>query len=295
MNKNTKTWLVTGAGRGIGADIVKAALVAGHRVVATGRDAVKLAKAFAGETDTLSCLELDVTNEAQAVQVVAEAKERFGAIDVLVNNAGFGQMGMFEDNSQEDAERQMGTNFFGVLKVTRAVLPTMRQQRAGRIINISSYVGVQGFMGATLYCASKFAVEGFSEGLAQEVAPFGILVTLVEPGLFRTDFMDSSSVRYGNGQLPDYAEATAGFRAYADTLTGKQAGDPKKLAAAILEIAAAAKPPLHFAAGVDAVEVITGKLAAARADLDAWHALSISFGGGESNQPACRRHRRPAR
>ena len=276
MNENNKTWLVTGAGRGLGADIVKAALAAGHRVVATGRDTARLVQTF-GTADHLLCLELDVTNESHAVQAVATAVERFGGIDVLVNNAGFGQMGMFEDNSQDDVERQMEINFFGVLKVTRAVLPTMRKQRAGRIINISSYVGVQGFMGATLYCASKFAVEGFSEGLAQEVAPFGILVTLVEPGTFRTDFMDPSSIRYGNGQLADYAEATAGFRAYADAMAGKQSGDPKKLAAAILELAAAGKPPLHFAAGSDAVEVITGKLTAVRADLDACHPLSTSL------------------
>ena len=229
MHTNKRTWLVTGAGRGLGADIVKAALAAGHRIVATRRNSAKLAQAFAGEGDGLLCLELDVTNEDQAAQAIATAAERFGGIDVLVNSAGFGQMGMFECSSQEDVERQMDINFFGVLKVTRAVLPVMRKQRGGRIINISSHVGVQGFMGATLYCASKFAVEGFSEGLAQEVASFGILVTLVEPGLFRTDLVDASSVRYGNGEIADYAETTAGFRAYADSMNSRQSGDPKKL------------------------------------------------------------------
>ena len=277
MNKKQNTWLVTGAARGLGVEIVMAALAAGHRVAATGRDAARLARTFAGHGDHVLCLELDVTNEAQAAQAVATAVERFGTIDVLVNNAGFGQMGMFEDNTQADAERQFDVNFFGVLKVTRAVLPTMRRQRGGLIINISSYVGVQGFMGATLYCASKFAVEGFSEGLAQELATFGIRVTLVEPGVFRTDFMDAASIRYGGGGIADYAEATAGFRAYADAMAGKQSGDPKKLAAAILQLAAAEKPPLHFAAGSDAIEVITGKLDAARADLDAWRSLSASL------------------
>jgi NAD(P)-dependent dehydrogenase (short-subunit alcohol dehydrogenase family) len=278
MNENKdRTWLVTGAGRGFGAEIVRAALAAGDNVVATGRDRAKLATTFTGHDDRLLCVELDVTNEAQAVEAVAAAVGRFGGIDVLVNNAGFGQMGMFEDNTQADAERQFDINFFGVLKVTRAVLPVMRKQRGGRIMNISSYVGVQGFMAATLYCASKFAVEGFSEGLAQEVAPFGIRVTLVEPGVFRTDFMEVSSIRYGSLGVADYAEATAGFRAYTDQMSGKQEGDPTKLAAAILELAASNNPPLHFAAGSDAVEVIGKKLDATRADLDAWRTLSTSL------------------
>ena len=276
MNKSN-TWLVTGAGRGLGAEIVHAALAAGDNVVATGRDLTKLTAVFTGHEAQRLCIQLDVTDEAQATEAVAAAAARFGGIDVLVNNAGFGQMGMFEDNTQDEAERQFDINFFGVLKVTRAVLPTMRKQRAGRIINISSYVGVQGFMAASLYCASKFAVEGFSEALAQEVASFGILVTLVEPGVFRTDFMDASSIRYGSLALADYAEATAGFRAFTDSMNGKQEGDPKKLAAAIIELAASPQPPLHFAAGSDAVEVIGKKLDAARADLEAWRSLSTSL------------------
>ena len=277
MNDN-KTWFVTGAGRGLGFDLVNAVAAAGHQVVATGRDLAGLKRSFANlPPDQLLCLELDVTNEAQAAEAMAATVAHFGGIDVLVNNAGFGQMGMFEDNTQEEAEHQFDINFFGLLKVTRAILPVMRKQRSGRIFNLSSYVGVQGFAATSLYCASKFAVEGFSEALSQEVAPFGILVTLVEPGVFRTEFMDPASVRYGAGQVADYAEATAAFRAFTDTMSGKQAGGPKKLAAAIVELAATPKPPLHFAAGADAVEVITGKLAAARTDLEAWRELSTSL------------------
>ena len=277
MNEN-KVWFVTGAGRGLGCDLVHAVVAAGHRAVATGRDLARLRQAFAKlPPERLLCLELDVTDEAQATEAVSEAVAHFGGIDVLVNNAGFGQMGMFEDNTQQDAEHQFDINFFGLLKVTRAVLPVMRKQRSGRIFNLSSYVGVQGFAGASLYCASKFAVEGFSEALTQEVAPFGIRVTLVEPGVFRTEFMDPASVRYGAGQVADYAEATAAFRAFTDTMSGKQAGDPRKLAAAIVELAGTPQPPLHFAAGTDAVEVIAGKLAAAQADLEAWRELSTSL------------------
>lgn len=281
MNNN-KTWFVTGASRGLGSDLVHAAAAAGHRVVATGRNLANLQQAFSKlPPDQLLCLELDVTNEGQATETVAAAVARFGGIDVLVNNAGFGQMGMFENNTQQDAEQQFDINFFGLLKVTRAVLPVMRQQRAGRIVNLSSYVGVQGFPAASLYCASKFAVEGFSEALSQEVAPFGILVTLVEPGVFRTEFMDPASIRYGAGQVADYAEATAAFRAFTDTMSGKQTGDPKKLAAAIVELTRTPKPPLHFAAGTDAVEVIAAKLAAARSDLEAWRELSTSLAFAE--------------
>src|SRR4051794_9413226 len=177
----SKTWFVTGAARGIGASIVRAALAAGDRVVATGRDPEAIAASF-GRAEAVLALRLDVTGRQEVEAAVAAALERFGRIDVLVNNAGYGHFGMFEESTPEEAERQFATNVFGLFDLTRAVLPAMRRQRAGHVVNISSVAGIRGGPGGSLYCASKHAVEGFSESLAHEVSPFGIRITLVEPG-----------------------------------------------------------------------------------------------------------------
>ena len=274
-----KTWFITGAGRGIGAEIVKAALAAGDHVVATGRDPARIAETFSAAPDRLLALALDVTDARQIEEAVGTAVAQLGRIDVLVNNAGYGQLGAFEEQEAGEAERQYATNVFGLFNVTRAVLPVMRRQRAGRIFNLSSIAGIRGGPGGSLYCSSKHAVEGFSESLSHEVAPFGIRVTIVEPGFFRTDFLDGSSVRFGTGTIADYGEFSARTRSGYQERNHQQAGDPARLAAAIVDLAAHEKPPLRFAAGSDAVEIIGAKIDALRAELEAWRSLSISTDG----------------
>jgi NAD(P)-dependent dehydrogenase (short-subunit alcohol dehydrogenase family) len=270
------TWFITGAARGLGAHTVQAALAAGHNVVATARRRHRITATH----DRLLALDLDVTDEAQAHAAAQAAVARFGRIDVLVNNAGYGQMGLFEEVSAAQAQAQFDTNVFGLFHVTRAVLPVMRQQRAGHVFNLSSIGGIQGgYPGASLYCASKFAVEGFSEGLAQEVSVFGIKVTIVEPGFFRTDFLDAQSVRFGEVTVADYAAQSAEIRASYGAYNHQQPGDPARLAATLLQLADHPTPPLRFAAGSDAVAVVTAKVEALRAELQTWQALSVTTDG----------------
>jgi NAD(P)-dependent dehydrogenase (short-subunit alcohol dehydrogenase family) len=266
----SKVWFITGSARGIGAEIAKAALAAGDRVVATGRKLDQLQAAYAGHGDRVLTVALDVADEAQAVAAAQAAVDRFGRIDVLVNNAGFGQLGHFEEIEAADIERQFTTNVFGLFHVTRAVLPVMRRQRSGRILNLSSIGGVLGFAGASVYCSTKFAVEGFSDSLALEVAPFGIHVTVVEPGFFRTDFLDGSSVRYGTKEIADYAAHSAEQRSSYDSYSHKQPGDPVKLAAAMVELADTPEPPRHFLAGSDALAMADGVIEQRRAEIAAW-------------------------
>ena len=277
---STKTWFITGATRGIGAEIVKAALAAGEQVVATGRDPSKIEAAFsalpAAQRERLLVLPLDVAVEAQSTTAVAATVARFGRIDVLVNNAGYGQMGLFEQIEAVDVEQQFATNVFGLFHVTRAVLPVLRQQRAGHVINFSSVGGVLGFQGASVYCATKFAVEGFSASLAPELAGFGIHVTVVEPGFFRTDFLEASSVRYGERAVQGYDAAVSDVKNQYGQYNGHQAGDPAKLASALLQVVAARKPPLFFAAGSDALDFVAGAIGQRQADLDQWRALTAS-------------------
>ena len=272
----TKTWFITGATRGLGKDIALAALGAGENVVATGRKAedvqVALADADAGER--LLAIALDVADATRPAQVVEAAIGRFGRIDVLVNNAGYGQLGHFETLTPAQIEAQYRTNVFGLYDVTRAVLPGMRAQASGHILNISSIGGVVGFGGCAAYTSSKFAIEGFSEDVAIDVRPFGIRVTIVEPGFFRTDFLEGSSVKYGDVAIDDYAEADASQRAQYGAHSGKQAGDPKKLADALLRIVAADEPPLRYAAGSDAVRMTRETLEKRLAELDRWRELS---------------------
>jgi NAD(P)-dependent dehydrogenase (short-subunit alcohol dehydrogenase family) len=276
MTSHPFTWFVTGAARGIGAHTVQAALAAGHNVVATARNP----KNIIPDHDRLLALELDVTDPAQAEGAVQAAMSHFGRIDVLVNNAGYGQMGLFEEVSHAQVQAQFDTNVFGLLHVTRAILPVMRQQRAGRVLNISSIGGIQGgYPGASLYCASKFAIEGFSEGLDQEVADFGIKVTIVEPGFFRTDFLDSQSVRFGDLAVADYAAQSAAVRASYGAYNHQQPGDPARLATLLLQLAGHPTPPLRFAAGSDAVAVVSAKIDSLRAELQAWEALSVTTDG----------------
>ena len=275
----SKTWFITGASRGFGVEIAKAALRAGDCVVATGRSREAVTKAVGPDGQDLLSVALDVTDAGQAQGAVQAATARFGGIDVLVNNAGYGHLGIFEETTIEDAEAQFATNVFGAFKVTWAALPGMRAAGKGRIFNISSIAGVRGGEGGSLYCASKFALEGFSESLSKEVAPFGLFVTIVEPGFFRTDFLSGESVRFGEKSLPDYAELSGRLRAFYAQRNGQQAGDPGKLAAALVRLAGEAAPPLRYAAGSDAVAITETKLESVRAELEKWRPLSVSTDG----------------
>jgi len=272
----SKTWMITGAGRGIGAEIARAALANGDRVVATARKLSQLQDAFAGaDPERIALVELDVADEAQAAPAVAAAVERFGRIDVLVNNAAYGLLGRLEEVSSADIARQFAVNVHGVLHMLRAVLPTMRRQRGGHIMNISSIAGITGFDGASVYCASKYAIEGLSASLALEVAPLGIKVTAVEPGFFRTEFLDPSSVRYGATAIDDYAALGSVEQAYG-AYKGRQLGDPVKLAAAVVELAGMASPPRQFLAGSDALAMANTALDARRTEMAAFEALTVS-------------------
>ena len=282
----SKIWFVTGAARGLGAEIAKAALAAGDKVVVTGRNREALLAAFGPDSDAVLSLALDVTREADAEAAVAATLARFGRLDVLVNNAGYGNLGLFEETTDAEARAQYDTNVFGLYNVTRAVLPAMRSQRSGRIFNVSSVGGLVGGEGGSLYCATKFAVEGFSESLAAEVAPFGIHVTIVEPGFFRTDFLDQSSVQYGSRQIADYAEISAQMNAFWDARNHAQAGDPAKLGRVLVDLAERADPPLRFAAGSDAIAMIGGKIDNLRAELDAWADLSVTTDGDDVPAPS---------
>ncbi|MEW6023883.1 MAG: oxidoreductase [Pseudomonadota bacterium] len=272
----SKTWMITGAGRGIGAEIARAALANGDKVVATARKLGQLQDAFAGaDAERIALVELDVADEAQAAPVIAAAVERFGRIDVLVNNAAYGLLGRLEEVSIADIAQQFAVNVHGVMHMLRAVLPTMRRQRGGHIMNISSIAGITGFDGASVYCASKYAIEGLTASLALEVAPFGIKVTAVEPGFFRTEFLDPSSVRYGATAIDDYAAHGSVEQAYG-AYKGKQLGDPVKLAAAVIELAAMAAPPRQFLAGSDALAMAGAALDARRTEMTAFEALTVS-------------------
>ena len=249
---NKKIWFITGAGRGMGVDFVKAALAAGHAVVGTGRDPDALAKAV-GESDDLLVVKLDVTSRTDAEAAVRAAVNRFGRIDVLVNNAGNFFAGYFEELTPEQIERQLGTLLIGAMNVTRAVLPVMRKQRSGHIISISSTAGIVGFAFCSAYAASKFGLEGWMESLHAEVAPFGITTTIVNPGFFRTELLTERSTNYAETSIEDYDERRAKQLEFWKAQNGKQSGDPAKLARALIIIASQEPPPRRFIAGADAV------------------------------------------
>ena len=276
FSSDGKVWLITGANRGLGAAIARAALDAGDTVVAGARNPASIAKTLGDFGPRLLPVALDVTDAQAAETAVQEAVAHFGRIDVLVNNAGYGQLGAFEEVDADAIQRQFAVNVFGLMSVTRAVLPTMRKQRSGHLFNISSIAGYRGSSRASIYCASKFALEGFSEALNAEIAEFGIHVTVVAPGFFRTDFLETSSVQYGSKVIEDYAEASAASRAFFDKRSGAQAGDPAKLGEALVKLAADPHPPVHFPAGSDAVETVTQKLAEVQAEVERWRKLSMS-------------------
>lgn len=247
-----QVWFVTGAGRGLGVDIVNAALAAGHAVVATGRDAQKVAAVF-GDHDDLFTVALDVTDPGAAEAAVRAGVRQFGRLDVVVNNAANFNAGFFEELTPEEFRGQIETTFFGPVNVLRAALPVLRSQRSGLLLTISSTAGIVGGEFLSGYAASKFAVEGLMESIAAEVAPLGIRTMLVEPGFFRTELLTPESTQYATSTIADYAERTEATVAGWKSMNGKQGGDPAKLAAALVELAARETQPLRFPAGADAV------------------------------------------
>jgi NAD(P)-dependent dehydrogenase (short-subunit alcohol dehydrogenase family) len=271
-----KIWFITGAGRGMGVDIAKAALASGDAVVATGRDPDAVAKAV-GEADDLLVVKLDVTSRAGAEAAVRAAVDRFGRIDVLVNNAGNFEAGYFEELTPEQIERQLATSLLGPMNVARAVLPVMREQRSGHLISISSTAGFMGFEFCSAYAASKFGLEGWTESLQDEVAPFGITTTIVNPGFFRTELLTKESVTYAEPSLEDYADRTAEQLKWWEAQSGQQSGDPAKLAQALVTIANEEPPPRRFIAGADAITLAEQKVAALQAQIDAFRDLSTSL------------------
>ncbi len=275
-NTGKKIWFITGAARGMGVDFAKAALAAGHTVVATGRDSNAVAKAV-GRSDSLLVLKLDVTNRSDAAAAVQAAVNRFGRIDVLVNSAGNFFAGYFEELTPEQIDRQLGTLLMGPMTVTRAVLPVMRKQRSGHIISISSTAGLVGFAFCSAYAASKFGLEGWMESLQQEVAPFGITTTIVNPGFFRTELLEPASVTYAEPSIEDYADRTAEQLKWWQAQSGRQSGDPAKLARALVAIASKDPPPRRFIAGADAIALAEQHVADLRAQIDAYRELSISL------------------
>jgi NAD(P)-dependent dehydrogenase (short-subunit alcohol dehydrogenase family) len=270
-----RVWFITGASRGFGALIADAALKAGDAVVATARDPNAIVKRL-GARDRLLATRLDVTSEAQAHEAVGEAVKMFGRIDILVNNAGYGLLGAIEEANAAETAKLFGTNVFGLLGVTRAVLPHMRRQRAGHIINVSSVGGYTGYPGWGVYGATKFAVEGISEALAGEVAPLGIKVTVVEPGFFRTDFLDESSLVRTAQHIGDYTESVGKTRVQAEDVNHGQRGDPRKLASAFIALANAEHPPLRLPLGSDTVERIEAKNAFVAKELAQWLDVATS-------------------
>lgn len=270
-----RVWLITGASRGIGALIAEAALADGNAVIAAGRNVDAIAKRL-GESPALLPVVLDVTDEAQAKAAVAAGLARFGRIDVLVNNAGFGLLGAVEESSDADVRRMYDTNVFGLLNVTRAVLPTLRAQRAGHVINLSSLGGYRSGAGFGAYCSTKFAVEGLTEALHAELKPLGIHATVVEPGYFRTDFLDATSLTVAGAIIDDYDATSGNVRRIAAGLNHQQPGDPAKLAAAMITLADAATPPLRLPLGTDALRVIAEKNAYVAEETEAWKALAQS-------------------
>jgi len=253
-----KVWFITGAGRGMGVDIAKAALAAGYGVVATGRDPERVSAAI-GDSDDLLTVKLDVTDTADAQAAVEAAVDRFGRIDVLVNNAGNFNAGFFEEIAPEDFRGQIETTLFGPVNVTRAALPFMRARRSGLVVTISSTAGISGQQFCTAYAASKFGVEGWMESLTPEVAPFGIRTMLVEPGFFRTELLTPESTKFAASSIEDYAERTEQTVAGWKSMNGLQGGDPAKLADALITLASQEEPPLRFAAGADAVAALEHK------------------------------------
>ncbi|MFJ2241825.1 oxidoreductase [Streptomyces sp. NPDC087859] len=269
-------WFVTGSSRGLGAEIVRAALKEGHRVVATARSADAVLSQFPGAGDQLLALPLDVTDPAGIETAVAAAVGQFGRIDVVVNNAGRGLLCAVEEADDAAVRAVYETNVFGLLAVQRAVLPILRKQRSGHIINMSSIAAFGGLAGWGIYASTKYAVEGFSEALHAELAPLGVHVTLVEPGYFRTDFLEPSSLHTVDEPIDDYADTSGAMRQAVPSINRNQQGDPAKGAQVIVDMAASAEPPLRLQLGSDTLQAAEAKLDGVRKEMDAWRHIAVT-------------------
>jgi NAD(P)-dependent dehydrogenase (short-subunit alcohol dehydrogenase family) len=274
ISQQQRIWFITGCSSGFGRALTEAVLEHGDSVVATARQFQRLEDLAIQFGNRILILPLDVTQSTDIQVAVQQAINTFGQIDVLVNNAGYGMFGAVEEVNDQDVRRQFETNVYGALNVTRAVLPHLRRQRSGHILNISSSGGFVGFAGAGIYCASKFALEGWSEALAKEVATLGIHVTIVEPGAFRTAF--NGKLISPQQAIADYAETSAQMLEWLRQMDGQQPGDPKKAAVAMIEAVKHPNPPLRLVLGADTLEVIHAKLEAVAADLEAWKDISMN-------------------
>lgn len=272
----SRVWVITGAGRGMGLHIAKAALAAGHSVVATGRNVDKVSKAI-GPSDNLLVVKLDVTNAVDAEAAVEATVERFGRVDVLINNAASFHAGFFEELSPRQMDLQLATSLVGPMNVTRAFLPLMRNQGSGRVVSISSTAGLVGHEFCTAYSASKFGLDGWMEALQTEIGPFGIETMIVNPGFFRTELLTEELTQYADLQVKDYAARRAQQEAFWTGANGTQSGDPAKLAQALITLDKQAELPRRFLAGSDAIATAEQRIATLRKEIDAYRELSSSL------------------
>lgn len=278
MWENMSVWFVTGASRGLGAEITREALDRGHRVIATARNVSAVLRAHPKQPDGLLAVEADVTEPAQLTAAVEAGLAKFGRIDIVVNNAGYGLVGAVEEVSDKAARDLFDVNVFGVLNTLRATLPTLRAQRSGHVVNIGSVGGFATAPAVGLYGASKFALEGISEALHGELAPLGVRVTIVEPGGFRTDFLNGSSIRVEPASIVDYGAGAGPVREALAGNDGRQPGDPAKAAKAVVDVTEVEEPPLRLQLGADAVERVEAKLDLVRRELDTWRHVALSTG-----------------
>ena len=276
---DNQVWFITGASKGFGLELVKQLLQQGRRVAATTRHLNELREAVNTESADFLPLSVDLTNEDSVGKAIGATVGQFGRIDVVVNNAGYGQLGSLEELTNEEARANFDVNVFSTLNVIRQVMPHLRRQQSGHILNFSSIAGIVGdFPGWGVYCATKFAVEGLSEALAAEVAPFGVKVTIVEPGYFRTEFLSSDSMRVPEGQMAEYALVRESISLHQEQIRGNQPGDPAKGAAAIIQVVSEANPPLHLLLGQDAYDMASAKGKALQDERTQWQMLSLSTG-----------------
>ncbi len=275
MSTTSKVWFITGASRGLGALIAKDALERGDKVIATARNPQTVIDALGSHVNLLA-LKLDVTDEQAAIEAARQSIERFSRIDILVNNAGYGLLGAVEESGDQEVKDLFNTNVFGLLNVIRAVVPHMRKQASGHILNISSIGGYASYPGWGAYCATKFAVEALTESLAYELKPLGVIATTVEPGFFRTDFLDSTSLVSTQKSFAEYAETVGAMRDFAGSANHAQPGDPAKLSQAILKLVDSKNPPLRLPLGSDTVHKIREKNAFVEGELNAWADVAIS-------------------
>ncbi|MGH9679789.1 MAG: oxidoreductase [Candidatus Acidiferrales bacterium] len=286
-NQNSDVWLITGCSTGFGRELAKLVLDRGYRAVVTARDPEKIKDLTAGSEGRSLALKLDVTNEAEVADVVKIAEAKFGGIDVLVNNAGYGYVGAVEESEESEVRAMFEANFFGLARMIHTVLPGMRRRHHGCIVNISSIGGLVGFPGVGYYNATKFAVEGLSEALDKEVAPLGIKVVVVEPGPFRTDWA-GRSLKASSRRIPEYAETAGTFGEGIKSRSGKQAGDPVRAGEAILKAVESDHPPLHLVLGQIGLDRVRAKVDLLRTDMDAWEETSLSSDYPDAQATAAR-------